>query len=255
MYHTFYEFGMDILHNMDERESIKSMKSAIEPLVKRTVFIQSEADNGNRNDNDDDDGNAIDLVAFDEDAERDINDFYGGIGAFSQLTQRSQDAVIENGGVDMRYMIGARVSNAHGNSLFSANNDEAVMQDEGNATTEDTTRSSNQSQVQASYPQLITFVEGMTIGGNYDEYKDACQEDDDDEMGDGSDTRPITGIPTLKSVAAKVAKQENKILDEKQYIAYEIIAASFILDTLEKEDNNASSSSLLGQLDAERKGV
>ena len=250
MYHTFYEFGMDILHNMDERESIKSMKSAIEPLVKRTVFIQSEADNGNRNDNDDDDGNAIDLVAFDEDAERDINDFYGGIGAFGQLTQRSQDAVIENGGVDMRYMIGARVSNAHGNSLISANNDEAVMQDQGNATTEDTTRSSNQSQVQASYPQLITFVEGMIIGGNYDEYKDACQEDDDDEMGDGSDTRPITGIPTLKSVAAKVAKQENKILDEKQYIAYEIIAASFILDTLEKE---ASSSSLLGQLDAERK--
>ena len=37
------------------------------------------------------------------------------------------------------------------------------------------------------------------------------------------------GSPTLSSVAKKIADQEGKILDKKQYIAYKIIACSFLL--------------------------
>jgi hypothetical protein len=36
-------------------------------------------------------------------------------------------------------------------------------------------------------------------------------------------------IPTLAETARKVARLENLELDEKQYIAYEIIACTFIL--------------------------
>ena len=51
-------------------------------------------------------------------------------------------------------------------------------------------------------------------------------------------------IPTFLSVALKVAKEEGQKLDQKQYIAYEIIVSSFLLDVLEKEGLNALSSAL-----------
>jgi hypothetical protein len=43
-------------------------------------------------------------------------------------------------------------------------------------------------------------------------------------------TAQTRDIPTLFGVARKVAQEEGKVLDEKQYVAYEIIACSFLLD-------------------------
>ncbi len=40
----FYKYGIDILHNIDERKAIQTMKSAVEPIAKRTVYQVSEED-------------------------------------------------------------------------------------------------------------------------------------------------------------------------------------------------------------------
>ena len=44
------------------------------------------------------------------------------------------------------------------------------------------------------------------------------------------DTTDVVNIPTLVGVARKVAHQDKVKLDEKQYIAYEIIACTFLIE-------------------------
>ena len=51
-------------------------------------------------------------------------------------------------------------------------------------------------------------------------------------------------IPTLVGVARKVAQQDKVKLDEKQHIAYEIIACTFLLELVEE---GRDKSSILGQ--------
>jgi hypothetical protein len=49
-----------------------------------------------------------------------------------------------------------------------------------------------------------------------------------------------TDIPTLWGVARMVACKEKKILDEKQYIMYEILACTFLFDLICNDDTNGS---------------
>jgi hypothetical protein len=47
-------------------------------------------------------------------------------------------------------------------------------------------------------------------------------------------------IPTLQSVALKVAREEGTKLDRKQYVAYEILASTLLLDMLEEAKTNTT---------------
>ena len=49
-------------------------------------------------------------------------------------------------------------------------------------------------------------------------------------------TKFRTKIPTLGGVARMVAREEGKTLDEKQYIMYEVLACTFLLDLINKQD-------------------
>jgi hypothetical protein len=53
-------------------------------------------------------------------------------------------------------------------------------------------------------------------------------------------------VPTLQEVARKVARLEKAQLDEKEYIAYEMIACTFLLDL--GKDGNDSSTTLFTSL-------
>jgi hypothetical protein len=81
-----------------------------------------------------------------------------------------------------------------------------------------------------TFPILLKLISGTLRGGaNYEnvyiESNDDCQYEKTNEK----QTANIYNIPTLAETARKVAKLENKKLDEKQYIAYEIIACTFLL--------------------------
>jgi hypothetical protein len=70
-------------------------------------------------------------------------------------------------------------------------------------------------------------------------------------MGDNYRSRARTGknnvtVPTLQEIARKVARLEKTKLDEKQYIAYEMIACTFLLSLV--KDGNDSSTTLFASL-------
>ena len=100
---------------------------------------------------------------------------------------------------------------------------------------------------------MLTFVNGELVEGNYDIYDESAFTAGDGEAIDSStnndrgvfqdvleDTHQRT-IPTLIGVAQKIAQKEGKKLDEKQYIAYEVIACSFLLCFIEDAEFNCTS--------------
>lgn len=243
--HSLYEFGIDILYNIEERQAIQSMKSASELLTKQTIYEASDSDNDNahRNSNAEDDSDAIDFSYFDEGHDHDVNDDYGIDGLMAQRAKRSHDNIINQANVCAEHMIGARLS--HQNSLIASADDTSMSGHEGDSrVTNHVTSTSSQT----SFPQLITFIEGTIVGGKYNDYVTKCDATAEEDLNieasanDGIFTE--NNIPTFLSVALKVAKEEGQKLDQKQYIAYEIIVSSFLLDVLEKEGLNALSSAL-----------
>ena len=97
---------------------------------------------------------------------------------------------------------------------------------------ETNTLSTNKStkQKNKTFPILLKLISGtLREGANYEnvyiESNDDCQQEKTNEK----QTANIYKIPTLAETARKVARLENKKLDEKQYIAYEIIACTFLL--------------------------
>jgi hypothetical protein len=93
---------------------------------------------------------------------------------------------------------------------------------------------------------MLKLICGALVGGT--KYCDIYMASD---MGEdyGSTTKMVANnitVPTLQEVATKVACLEKTQLDEKQYIAYEMIACTFLLDLV--KDGNDSSTTLFTSL-------
>ena len=101
------------------------------------------------------------------------------------------------------------------------------------------------------FKTIIKLVSGSVLGGESfaDVYKDiedmSYNEDREDfssidieSNNSESRTKFRTKIPTLGGVARMVAREEGKTLDEKQYIMYEVLACTFLLDLINKQDVN-----------------
>jgi hypothetical protein len=260
---SFYEHGIDILHNIEERKSVQTMKSAVEPVAKRTVYEASEEDDDTTRHygNEDDDPHGIDFAYFDEDDDRDVDNDTGEAELMGQRTVRSNHTVIDRGGVSADSMIGARLS--HQNSLLAEDDNTSATTQEESASNATSAADGSRTYPTRSYPQLISFVQGTIVGGGYEDYTRSLRDEGDDEVAAMEmdphasdnifeDNASQIRIPTLQSVALKVAREEGKILDWKQYAAFEIIVSSFLTDTLEKEGMNSTTSALL-QLDVDRK--
>ncbi len=90
-------------------------------------------------------------------------------------------------------------------------------------------------QTSKTFPTMLKLISGALIGGvNYKEiYMDSEIDDKTNpptttnNMGANKNTI-IHKIPTLPETARKVARLEKRKLDKKQYIAYEMIACTFL---------------------------
>ncbi len=87
------------------------------------------------------------------------------------------------------------------------------------------------------FPTMLKLISGTLVGGvKYsDIYIDSNEDEDTSSTNDymnnndkGND-KTQHKIPTLPQIAQKVARLEKTQLDEKQYIAYEMIACTFLL--------------------------
>jgi hypothetical protein len=77
---------------------------------------------------------------------------------------------------------------------------------------------------------MLKLINGSLTGDT--DYEAVYMEPDDDHQNNVTDDNQISSmnkIPTLAETARKVARLENLKLDEKQHIAYEIIACTFLL--------------------------
>ena len=109
-----------------------------------------------------------------------------------------------------------------------------------------------------TFPTMLKLISGTLVGGvNYsDLYIDSDEDEDtsstsslvnesDKEHGKKKKERKI---PTLPKIARKVARLEKTQLDEKQYIAYEMIACTFLLGLLnDGSDKNTKLGAYLQQ--------
>jgi hypothetical protein len=108
-----------------------------------------------------------------------------------------------------------------------------------------------------TFSTMIKLISGALVGGT--KYSDIYITSDikEDDTSTASNNRSsITSkhhsndqhrkIPTLQEVARKVARLEKMELDEKQYIAYEMIACTFLLGLV--KDGNDSNTTLFTSL-------
>jgi hypothetical protein len=106
-----------------------------------------------------------------------------------------------------------------------------------------------------TFPTMLKLISGALIGGV--NYKEICMDSEIDDktnppitqknMGEEQNTN-INKIPTLPETAKKVARLEKNKFDEKQYIAYEMIASTFLLGLVHDGNNpNTTLYSCLGQ--------
>jgi len=87
-----------------------------------------------------------------------------------------------------------------------------------------------------TYPTMLKLISGALVGGvNYNEiYLDpdeedafnSCSTNDTDTQNKATVAKKV---PTLPEIARKVAKLQKIQLDKKQYIAYKMIACTFLL--------------------------
>lgn len=258
---TFYKYGIDILHNIDERNALHTMKRATEPLLRRTCYKENENEEEssaiNRDDSDNDSG-ARDFTQY-ESNEADA-DASGLLGEISQQFERSSNSIIERGDVSREFMIGARI-----------NNQDSLLVEEEDATqapatpvpTNSTPIYSQSAGTQNNFSQVIQLFLGTLVGSNsetYNEYVQSAQANDSQSNAASVNSNTDNGVfqnggeqvavPTLKSVALQVAKEEGIIMDEMQYIAYEIITSSVLLCLI--EDAGATTTALLNIVDENR---
>ena len=97
-----------------------------------------------------------------------------------------------------------------------------------------------------TYSTMLKLISGTLVG-----WTNYCDVYTTSDMGDTYSTRATAGendvtVPTLQEVARKVAHLEKTKLDEKQYIAYEMIACTFLLSLV--MDGNDSSTTLFTSL-------
>lgn len=241
---SFWKTGIEILHHMEDRVTAQKMKSAIEPLAKLTTYEKSDDEKGDRKrGSDEDDPNAVDFSLFDDDDDRLIDTDYHGSEGYARATERTNGHLIDLGKLEKSQLISARISET--SSLF-ADQEEPVMTPTVQQTTQEIF--SQVRSYEQDFPTLLKFIDGALVGGNYDSYLGDDQDmtlpvEDSDQNND--DFRDVCSgqrqIPSLSSVAKKIAQKEGKTLDKKQYIAYEIIACSFLLRQIEESAYQSSS--------------
>jgi hypothetical protein len=109
-----------------------------------------------------------------------------------------------------------------------------------------------------TYSMMLKFLSGALIGtANYNDVY-VHTDDDDHHFSTTTETKTNTtedqrnyhnkGVPTLQYIAKKIAKLEKTQLGKKQYIAYEMIACTFLLGLVKDGlDSNTTLSTCLQQ--------
>ena len=256
---VFWKTGFEILQNIEDREMMMRDDHRVrarDPVQMETTLREDDAAKKKTSQ----ENKIPDISQFyhEDDVNFDESDIENE--AYENGVRWTHNTLIERAQIANDSIISARI--ASNESIFhsSALNEDEHESDmrEGSTGEEYLDRFRN-----ICYPTFIQLISGALVGvTDYDEIfeddlMDVTLSDNRDEVSDEDvhvitqedtplqeDTSSSCNIPTLVGVARKVARQDKVKLDEKQYIAYEIIACTFLLKLVEEGRDR---SSFLGQ--------
>jgi len=240
----FWAKGFEILENIEERMTVsRNNRRTIDKLTYTTNCDQEKDDSKQDKDfGEDDDVPDISFFCNGQDSSDDelvtIED--------ERKWKYSNESLINRKNATKEKMIDARMSS--GESLLSKNtvSGQSVA---ANANGEMTGTHGTRGEGVENFDVVMKLVSGSLLGGtpyaqvyaNMPDSPDGEEEEDFNSIDVSanmsqrrSNDKFTVKVPTLEGVARAVAREEGTILDEKQYIMYEVLSCTFLLQLISK---------------------
>lgn len=224
-----WKYGIQILTNMQTRTTVeKKMKRPPDPL---TMCTKQPISTGERK------KNKIDNDNFDMDINELDGDFQTGDDTSHEPLRndqkRTHNTLMNRANIITSNMIRTKTN---GDTLILPDDEDDDVEDNiRNANTMNTTTTTNNGEIHTEqrqqYSTILSFISGAIIGCNNEEHNNHH-----DENNNQTSNQPRTVIPTMKQLATKSGKQ----LDNKQYLAYEIICCTFLLQIVNEGGDTSS---------------
>ena len=232
----FWPPGKQILHNMQTRATVeKSMKRPPDPVV---IGSETPESTGARKKAGHDQADAfdVDIDVFDGD-DMDPNFNPADFQPLEQQHPRSHAHLINRAYIPPSNLVSAHLS-ASDTLILEGKSRPERKTGRGGSTRNTNDKDGGSAQgPKRDYATILSFIEGSLVGMS--ESQDAGDDSDSDRdsntMGDNNGS--YRGhIPTLDGVARSKSKQ----LDKKQYIAYDVICCSFLLQLVRDGGNDST---------------
>ena len=253
----FWEKGFEILQNMEEQLTVsKNNVRTVDRLTSETTYDENGEEDAQKK--------------GDEDAVKDVQDisFFCGEDESSDNEEESNveekdwnyshTALIKQANATHNRLVNTRQSSS--TSLFpedrTNNKNDNVLSDTSDNISDQNSNDERHTTLWngvEGFDTVLKLVRGTLLGG--DQYSDVYAEiditdqDDDDYFrcvsinSKSLSSHPdfVAKVPTLSGVARMVAREEGTILDEKQYIMYEVLVCTFLLDLINKQELDGES--------------
>ena len=244
----FYSDGLRILQNMQDMKQSGNCRLPADPLETMTSSkdIQtSDSSNNIDSGHEDDFDRAIDLNEYDWNEEG--YDYNLDLGEDMNI-ERDLSVLRRKERISDKNVIKARADESKSLILSSNNNSngDVLASDPMNTISEDETYCAA-----SKFNTLIGFASGFAVGnflsediGDHDSNNFQLYSDKEHSQFITDEEWSTLGfavnfdksrIPTLPNIAANVAQERNILLDDEQYIAYEVICSSFLLNLINEE--------------------
>jgi len=236
MSQDLWNHGKRVLQNIQTRMTVeKHMKRPPDPLVLSTNRPESTYRRSNKEDEEqfDIDINTLDIAGDN------VNHCNEEFQPYQQRQLRSHVPLIQRANVENSSLL-EPVLTAQ-SLIYDEDSDDENVKNDHSACGMTTCQDKPQSSAPQNYYTILTFIEGALVGLNDSEGQLSFQDNDEgqhpatesiNDEGKGMQNRQQI-IPTLKSVAMSAGKQ----LDEKQYVAYEVICCTFLLQLVYEGGN------------------
>jgi hypothetical protein len=252
---AFWIKGFEILQNVEDRLSVEKCQGRAPDVLSDEAPNLCLDDDAAKNTKEESDDSSVRSISFY------CNDYDSG-------GESDYESHVENSNSYTHSRLIERELNTTDNRLLDARlvSRDSILSDGAAVVENDTTGATATNQQETyhgnatdrhSQQTVLRLIQGSLLGGD-GTYQNVYSSDADDTC---EDTRALAETnkveipettekqgPTLRGVARQVLKEENKRLDEKQYIMYEVIACSFLLGLLQDSHYNEGESLALQNL-------
>jgi hypothetical protein len=229
---SIWEYGKKILENIQTRKTAQTKMKRPPDLL--TLITEKPQSTGERKKADIDDELKFDADFSEFCVDRNDDDTHNGmLEPLADNAKRSHQTLISRANVNAKKL--AKPILAQGASLIDLSDDDDSFTTDNTSSPSRSTQPTNQPAACSTttrYGQLLTFIQGTLVGGRHRQQGKSTITN----AASSNDNTTTHSIPTLQQVADE---SKNK-LDDKQYVAYQIISCTFLLQLINEGGNTNS---------------